>query len=128
MKARNSEDKCKGRSTSIIDPMIGASHGKGISVFATLQRPKSPTWKSSKSQSPTQTEETSDPCHMKRASHTKNNTAGDVDIDDSDDTCGEESGCGDDDRRPDRHKRPDKEKQAEETNKAVSEMTLSMKE
>ena len=51
MKAKNSEDKGKSRSTSIIDTMTAGSQSKEISLIDTLKRQKSPTRGSSKSQS-----------------------------------------------------------------------------
>ena len=103
MKGKHSEAKGKSRSTSIIDTMTEASQSKGISVFDTLKRQKSTTRRSSKSQSASQTKETSKPCHMKWGSHTKKKTAGDADLNELDDSSGEEPEYGDDDRRPHRY-------------------------
>ena len=121
-KAKSSKDKGKGKL------MTEANQGEGISLFDTPKRKKSPSRGSSKSQSASQTTETSKPCNMKRGSHTEKTTRGDGDPDDSNDTSGEESGYDDDDRRPDRHRRPDKEEEAEETDRSVREITTSMTE
>ena len=68
MKGKNSGDKGKRRSTSIIDTMTGGRQSKGISVFDTLKRQKSPTRRGCQSQSASQTKETSKPYHVKRGS------------------------------------------------------------
>ena len=84
MKRKNSQDKGKSRSTSIIDTMTGGRQSKGISILDTLKRQKSTTRGSSKSQSASQTKETLKQCHMNRGSYTKQKTVEDGDPDDSD--------------------------------------------
>ena len=104
--------------------MTESTHGKGISAFGTLQRQKSATRGSTKSQSASQTKESSKLKHVERVSHTKKNTAGDGDTDDPDDASGEEAGnC--DDSRSDRRRRPDTEKEAKDTDRSVTEITPS---
>ena len=71
IKGKNCEAKAKSRSTSIIDTMTGGSQSKAISTFDTLKRQKSPARGSSKSQSASQSKQTSNPGYMKRSSHTK---------------------------------------------------------
>ena len=75
MTGKNFEDKGKSRSTSIIDTMTGGSQSKSISLIDTVKRQKSSTRGSSKSQSASQTKETTKPCHMTRGSQTKKKTA-----------------------------------------------------
>ena len=119
IKGKNPEDACNSRSTSIIDTIIGGTQSETISVFEPLERQKSPTRASSKSQSASQTKETSKSGHMKRGFHTIKKTAGDGDPDDPHDASEQEPGCNVDDRRPNRHRRPDKEQEAEETDRSV---------
>ena len=128
MKGKNSEDKVKSRSTSIVDTMTGGRPSKVIYVFDTLKRQKSPTTGRAKCHSASQTMETSRPYHMHSVPHTEKKTTRDGDPDHADDPSGEESDYVDDDRRPARHRRPDKEEEAKETEKSVLEITPSMKE
>ena len=128
MQAKNSEYKSKSGSTSLIDTMTGGSQSKGISLINTLERQKSPTRGSSKSQSASQNKETSKPSHMEMGSHAKKKTAGDEDPDDPDDPSAEACGYGDDNRTPDRQRRPEEEQEAADTDRSVREITPSMQE
>ena len=96
-----------------------------------FERKISPTRESSKSQSASATKKPSEPCHMKRGTHTEKRTATGGNPNDSDDPSGEESNDNDDDgsdrgKRSDQGGRPDQEEEAEETDRSVREITPSM--
>ena len=111
-----------------------SSKGKEIQSRSNsaFERQNSSTRGSSKSQSVSATKKTSEPCHMKRGTHTEKKIATGRNPNDSDDPSGEEYNIDDNGsdrgRKSDQGRRPDQEEEAEETDRSVREITPSMAE